>query len=104
MRREFTRTPYRDDEDIDENDSKWSTVHRFYAGMGSFCIRWQTTTGASKLDYLHVGTLYELLKHGRIDMEMFITKQEILYKGKADGIVKTVALMQILSVLIQCIA
>ncbi|KAF2478033.1 uncharacterized protein BDR25DRAFT_151913, partial [Lindgomyces ingoldianus] len=85
---------------------KWTTVHRFYFLMGGYCIGWHPPEEAeiARVGYLRIGVLYELLRDGRIDPKNLITKEDILDKGKADGLVKTVTLLQIVWVLVQSIA
>ncbi|ORY16036.1 hypothetical protein BCR34DRAFT_441792, partial [Clohesyomyces aquaticus] len=95
------------DRELDPDEQKWSMVHRFYAKMGGFCVTWKHETDSTetvKYGYLDARQTHFLLHDGVIDLDTFITQNEIRDKGKADGIIKTFTLLQILWTLAQSIA
>jgi hypothetical protein len=85
--------------------SRWSLVHSFYASMGGFRLRWrQNEEDDAKDVHLAAGSIAFLFAQNWLSAENFISKEDIQDKGKADNLVKTVALLQASWLVLQCIA
>lgn len=100
------------------NDN-WTTSHKYYTSMGGFCLVRRSRKGDSQddfqapigtdidteiLGYLAPKAMYQLLYSKRIGLQALPSADDICDKGKADGVIKAFALLQIVWVLIQSIA
>lgn len=91
----------------DGSEVPWSITHAFYANMGGFYI--ENTANEvdgreeARIEYLTAFPVYSLLNRG-VDLETFPSREEIEDKGKADRVARVLAIVQIVWVLVQCIA
>ncbi|KAL7789775.1 hypothetical protein V8C37DRAFT_417714 [Trichoderma ceciliae] len=81
-----------------EDDITWSLSHSYYANMGGFVIR---STPAGEGDYhdpyhLDAEDIYNLRHNGILQNLPYIATEEIEDKSKGDGLVKVIAVGQII--------
>jgi hypothetical protein len=86
----------------------WSVVHEFHARMGGVAIE-VASKGVERdygcdIGYVHESCILRYFEEGRISMDAWVTEKEILDKGKADSLIKTFTILQLLWLLFQCIA
>ncbi|KEF63738.1 uncharacterized protein A1O9_01716 [Exophiala aquamarina CBS 119918] len=82
----------------------WTVMHSFFAGMGGFTMASNDNKSNWENGWLSPDTLLALLTDGLLDPSDIPVKAVIEDKGKADSLVKAVALIQALWLLAQCIA
>lgn len=85
---------------------QWTMTHSFFAGMGGFTMASSPNSGDSNWEngWLSPDTILTLVKDGLLDAGDLPHKAAIEDKGKADALVKAVAVLQALWLLAQCIA
>jgi len=84
--------------------ANWTMTHSFFAQMGGFSVSSTSRADASKAGWVGATTILALVNDGRMDPSEIPTRPTIEDKGKADSLVKVVALVQALWLLVQCIA
>ncbi|KAK5045119.1 hypothetical protein LTR84_009452 [Exophiala bonariae] len=84
---------------------KWTKTHSFFAGMGGFTMASSSNANDSNWEngWLSPDTILTLVKDGLLDAKDLPQKAAIEDKGKADTLVKAVAILQALWLLAQCI-
>lgn len=82
----------------------WTMMHSFFAGMGGFTMASNSSKSNWENGWLSPDTILALITDGLLDPSDIPEKAVIEDKGKADSLVKTVALIQALWLMAQCIA
>jgi hypothetical protein len=84
----------------------WSTAHGFYAYMGGFAIdlisEYPVDDLGCEIGHVHVGSIRRCLEQGRLNPNIWITEQEIQDKGNSDSLGKSLTILQLLWLLLQC--
>jgi len=79
-------------------------MHSFFAGMGGFTMASNGSKSNWENGWLSPDTILALITDGLLDPDDIPEKAVIKDKGKADSLVKAVALIQALYLMAQCIA
>lgn len=82
---------------------QWTMVHSFFAGMGGFTMASNNSKSNWENGWLSPNTILALIMDGLLDPSDIPEKAAIEDKGKADALVKAVAILQALWLLAQCI-
>lgn len=88
-----------------EDDVEWTLAHSYYANMGGFVIRSKPLGEKDYHDPYHLTAagIYELRENNYIPKLPDIPMEEIADKSKGDGLVKAIAVGQILWTILQVI-
>jgi hypothetical protein len=83
----------------------WSIVHYYYANMGGFCMQWKDEAdGSVKLGFLDGDQVPTLLHQNQLSDSAHLSREAIQDRGKADWLVKVLALVQMAWLVLQCVA
>jgi hypothetical protein len=86
----------------------WSMTHGFYAQMGGFAVNLIPERLGDNLNceigYIQTDSIRRYLKQGRLNPNTWITEQEIQDKGKSDSLGKSLTILQLSWLLVQCSA
>jgi hypothetical protein len=86
-------------------EENWSIIHGFYAQMGGFAVQLDPEDDSGyNVRYADGDYICSFVQEGRISAHSWTTEQEIKDKGKADGLVKSLTILQLLWLFIQCSA
>ncbi|KAH7080480.1 hypothetical protein BKA63DRAFT_506520 [Paraphoma chrysanthemicola] len=91
--------------DVSGDTPGWSVVHHYYANMGGFCMQWKDDAdGSVKMGFLDGDQVATLLHQNEISDSAHLSREAIEDRGKADWLVKVLALLQMAWLVIQCVA
>jgi hypothetical protein len=86
----------------------WSMTHGFYAQMGGFAVDFMSEGLGDNLNceigYVQTDSIRRYLKQGRLNPNTWITEKEIQDKGKSDSLGKSLTILQLSWLLVQCSA
>ncbi|KAH7091101.1 hypothetical protein FB567DRAFT_517958 [Paraphoma chrysanthemicola] len=86
----------------------WSVSHAFNCRMGGFVIDVgsvdQEYSDSTHCGYINQESIALCFENGRICQDTWVTAKEICDKGKADNLIKALTVIQILWLVVQCIA
>jgi hypothetical protein len=86
----------------------WSMTHRFYAQMGGFAVNLISDRPGEDLEceigYVKADSIRRYFEQGRLNLNTWVTEQEIQHKGKPDSLGKSLTILQLSWLLVQCSA